>query len=70
MNNKEIIKAIYDEGKYIIYTNGLVQRKSDGSFVKMISPSKGYHGNMQYNLYTDKYGVVAVTPKQLLDYAN
>lgn len=70
MSKEHFVKAIYDEGRYIIYTNGLVQRKSDGRFVKMICPTKGFNGNAQYNLYTEAYGVVAVTIKELLDYVN
>lgn len=68
-NKKDIIKAIYDEGRYVIYTNGMIQRKSDGSFIKMTYSSRGFKGNAQYNLFTEKYGVVTVTIKDLLKYA-
>ena len=71
---KNVLKALFEEGRYRFLENGTIQRLEDKTFVKQLCKTSKYNwnisdrGNVQYNLFSDKYGVVTVTMHRILDY--
>lgn len=71
---EKVLKTLFSEGRYIFYDNGTIFRRSDKTFVKRLCDTSMYNwgcenrGQIQYNLFSDKYGVVTVRMSRLLKY--
>ena len=71
---QQLLKDLFEEGRYYFFKGGKVMRKDDKTYVKMINPTSNYNWSRadrncaQYNLYSAKHGVVTVRMTALLKY--